>query len=545
MKNVVRGCCLSVVSCLVAVSPAIAKTALKSNFVKSTAIEVDRATRAPKVALDDSIEDRIPSVDRLSDVQPIDWAYQALKSLVERYRCLRGDSDGRFRGNEALTRFEFAAALNLCLDRVTARIEAAQEGRVTAEDMALLRRLQEEFASELTALQGRITSLEEQTAELEATQFSTTTVLRGSIDFRLTSAFGDRQAVSSGESPTDDIDSNLTFGHRTRLSFDTSFTGRDRLRTQLIAGNLNGFATSVTGTDMTRIAGSTNTGNSFRLNTLIYEFPVGDRTQMSIAARGDFTSRIIPSLNPVSSISNFGAESSLFARGFGSGFQASHQLTDKVALGFSYLVLSPENPEQGLFESQSQTAAQVTFTPSDRLGIGLLYARYYSDEPGQTVDLTANTGSQFARFPFGGSTATSSNSLGIASSYQVSDRFLMGGWLAYTNAIAESSPRRNGFDAPQGSDADIWSWAVTAALLDFGQAGNQLNFVFGVPSRLADNDIPGRSDRDVSYHIELSYRHQASDNIFVTPGVLLITDPEHNDENDAIWIGLVRTTFRF
>ncbi|MBE9040875.1 carbohydrate porin [Oscillatoriales cyanobacterium LEGE 11467] len=528
------------------VSPAIASSnVLERNFVKSAAIEVNGRTRSPKVALEDSIENRIPSVDRLSDVQPTDWAFEALKSLVERYGCVRGDGDGRFRGNEALTRFEFAAALNLCLDRVVARMGGAREDSMTAEDMVLLRRLQAEFASELTALQGRMTSLEARASDLEATQFSTTTVLRGDIDFRLTSAFGDRRAVSPGERPTDDIDSNLTLGYRANLAFDTSFTGRDRLRTQFVAGNLNSFASSVTGTEMTRIGRSTDTENSLRLNTLFYEFPVGDRTEISIAALGDYTSRILPNLSPVSSISNFGSESSIFSRGFGSGFQVYHQFSEKVAFGLSYLVLTPNDPEQGLFESQSQTFALVNFTPSDLLEIGLLYARYYSSEPGETVDLTANTGSQFAQLPFGGSTATSANSLGIASSYKVSDRFLMGGWLTYTNAIAESSPRRNGFDAPQGADADIWSWAVTATLLDAGKKGDRLNFVFGVPSRLADNDIPGRSDRDASYHIELSYRYQATDDISIVPGILLITDPEHNDENDDIWIGLVRTTFRF
>ncbi|HBB32401.1 MAG TPA: hypothetical protein DC064_11540, partial [Cyanobacteria bacterium UBA9273] len=43
---------------------------------------------------------------------PGDWAYEALRSLVERYGCIAGYPDGTFRGNRAMTRYEFAAGLN-------------------------------------------------------------------------------------------------------------------------------------------------------------------------------------------------------------------------------------------------------------------------------------------------------------------------------------------------------------------------------------------------------------------------------------------------
>jgi len=73
-----------------------------------------------------------------------------------------------------LTRYEFAAGLNACLDRVNELIAAASE-LVTREDLATLQRLQEEFAAELATLRGRVDALEATTAELEANQFSTTT----------------------------------------------------------------------------------------------------------------------------------------------------------------------------------------------------------------------------------------------------------------------------------------------------------------------------------------------------------------------------------
>jgi hypothetical protein len=57
---------------------------------------------------------QVNSVSQLSDVQPTDWAFQALQSLVERYGCIAGYSDGTYRGNRATGRYEFTAGLNSC-----------------------------------------------------------------------------------------------------------------------------------------------------------------------------------------------------------------------------------------------------------------------------------------------------------------------------------------------------------------------------------------------------------------------------------------------
>ena len=114
---------------------------------------------------------RSPASPSSSDVYPTDWAYQALAGLVETYGCVAGYPNGTFRGNRAMTRYEAAALLNACLDRVT---------EVTDE----LRRLLKEFETELAILKGRIDGLESRVGDLEATQFSTTTKLVASY-FRI------------------------------------------------------------------------------------------------------------------------------------------------------------------------------------------------------------------------------------------------------------------------------------------------------------------------------------------------------------------------
>ncbi|HBE32664.1 MAG TPA: hypothetical protein DD990_15425, partial [Cyanobacteria bacterium UBA11368] len=206
---------------------------------------------------------QVTSVSQLTDVDPTHWAFQALQSLVERYGCIEGYPDRTYRGNRALTRYEFAAGLNACLDRIQELIAAAVADLPSREDIATIRRLQEEFAAELATLRGRVDALEARTARLEAQQFSTTTKLRGEVIFALAGAFGDSRAVPSPGNPPDrddDIENNIILANRVRLNFDTSFSGRDLLRTRLQARNITQFDTAggdninVTGTNMSRLS---------------------------------------------------------------------------------------------------------------------------------------------------------------------------------------------------------------------------------------------------------------------------------------------------
>ena len=93
---------------------------------------------------------QVTSVSQLSDVQPTDWAFAALQSLVERYGCIAGYPNGTYRGNRALTRYEFAAGLNACLDRVNELIATSTANIVSREDLDTLQRLQQEFSAELS-----------------------------------------------------------------------------------------------------------------------------------------------------------------------------------------------------------------------------------------------------------------------------------------------------------------------------------------------------------------------------------------------------------
>ena len=226
---------------------------------------------------------QVTSISELRDVSPTDWAYEALRSLVERYGCIVGYPDRTFRGNRSTSRWEFAAGLNACLNTIERLLQ--ENVAVLREDIEKLKRLAQEFEQELIALGARVSNLEERVTFLEDHQFSTTTVLNGEVLFTVSSASGERAIDSRqrdllnqgmlGESATRRIDDNATFGFRTRLNFDTSFYGKDRLRTRLQAGTIVRYDRA-TGTTMARLGHDASTDADLEIDDLFYRFPIGN-----------------------------------------------------------------------------------------------------------------------------------------------------------------------------------------------------------------------------------------------------------------------------
>jgi hypothetical protein len=76
---------------------------------------------------------QLQSVQELRDVDPYNWSYQALKNLVEQYGCIVGYPDRTFRGEQALSRYEFAAGLNACMEALERRMIAAIKAQAEAQ----------------------------------------------------------------------------------------------------------------------------------------------------------------------------------------------------------------------------------------------------------------------------------------------------------------------------------------------------------------------------------------------------------------------------
>jgi len=203
-------------------------------------------TGSVALATDDhtSLLSQTTSVDQLSDVQPTDWAFQALQSLVKTYGGIAGYPDGSFRGNQALSRDEFAAALNSLLANFEPLIA---RGELPDSEFRTLQRLQAEFSTELSQVQARLTTLETDVADLETTQFSTTTILRGQAIFAVNAGgFGSDRIIAPRGAVITDSQPNATALYRMSLNFNTSFTANDLLQVRLVTGS-DGTTDNTTG----------------------------------------------------------------------------------------------------------------------------------------------------------------------------------------------------------------------------------------------------------------------------------------------------------
>jgi hypothetical protein len=450
--------------------------------------------------------------------------------------------------------------------------------------------LQEEFAAELATLRGRVDALEARTAELEARQFSTTTKLSGEAIFALNGVTGDRQALLPGRGGLPaDIKDNVTFSDRERLSLNTSFSGKDLLRVRLQARNTTPFGTNITGTNQTRLGFDGDEANSIFVDQLFYRVPLGSKIVFQAdAANVELNERGFNTFSPFESsgrgsISRYGRFSPIYRVGDNSlasgngllnsagGAGVSLHVNPQGPIGFDLGYFAPTSNQPGnnlgILRGSYAAIGQIDIQATKAFGLGLTYARTYDNaarRANNAISLFDNTGSQLASAPFG-NVPTSANNYGVEASFRFSPKFIIFGWAGYTQAIAQrnvsfsTTAGANGANltGPTGSKADIYYWAGGLAFPDFGKQGSLLGFLVGQSPRLAENDSvrefgdgivnPGRrrADGTSSYSIEGFYRFALTDNIDITPGALIVINPENNGANNNDYIGTLRTTFRF
>ncbi len=507
--------------------------------------------------------EQVTSVSQLTDVKPTDWAFQALQSLVERYGCIVGYPDRTYRGDRALTRYEFAAGLNACMDRIQELIATATADLVKKEDLEVVKRLQEEFAAELATLRGRVDGLEARTAMLEQQQFSTTTKLSGNVIFSLADLFG-----------ADGSENQTVFQNRVSLNLNTSFTGHDLLLLSMLAGNappfpLGGFrlpTTTAGGEPVTSPEGAldatfgANTNNSLLLLGGAYAFPVGKKMQAFILAANSVPFVFMPTLNPLDShvtgvgaISLFGQHNAIYSLGAaGAGAGINYHLSPQFLLSGFYVAdgLRANDPSagSGLFNGGYSVLGQLTWMPSPKFSLAATYNNTYFSSgrfgfnynglpiAGTAVANTLAGQTRLAPGPSFNPPPVITNSYGAQASYQVSPGFVISGWFgaSYARLIGEG-------------DGTILNYALTFAFPDLGKKGNMLGFVVGAEPYLTkfEGGNPQSFKTDIPWHLEGFYRYQMTDNISITPGFIVLTAPNQNASNGVDVIGTIRTTFTF
>jgi hypothetical protein len=498
---------------------------------------------------------QVTSVNQLRDVSPTAWAYEALRSLVERYGCIVGYPDRTFRGDRALTRWEFAAGLNACMNVMERLI---QEGvAVLREDIDKLKRLMEEYQAELAALGARVDNLEQRVAFLEDHQFSTTTKLRGEVIFSVADSFGGaasfRSRNNAGNIVTtggnDSDTSQAAFNDRVRLNFETSFTGKDMLRTRLQAGNFNSTFNQAgpTQTNMTRLAYDDGANNDVTLDDLFYRAPIATPfggVTLWVGANALNLDDVFTTSNPFLADSGTGAllrsqryNNIVFRGPSGAGAAARFNIGDIFQVTGTYLAdggtAGNPNPGNGLFNGSFSAGAQVGFSFIKFADISFVYVHSYQTSAamtGSSRGLFGGVSSPLTERPFG-NFATSADRFGLQGSAQVIPGFLnLGAWVGYANAQAQAGPL-------DGESTDIWSWNLNFSLLDLFSEGAVLSLGGG---QAPSSDYESTN----SYTVEGQYKFPVTKNIILTPGAFAIFNP-NNRGNETIWGGVLRTTFRF
>jgi hypothetical protein len=527
-------------------------------------------------------EEQVTSIDQFSDVKPTDWAYQALSNLIERYGCVAGYPNGTYKGGQAMTRYEAAALLNACLDRIT---------EVTDE----LKRLMAEFEKELAVLRGRVDGLEAKVGELEATQFSTTTKLQGDTVFVIgANAFGGSQnAVSTNNGAGGNgalfARNNrrragaTVFNYDVRLNFLTSFTGKDLLYTRLRSGNFNDSPFNGNPYNLMALdrAFAPDAGaDTVTLDRLYYRFPIGRDFTALVGAKARNTEflAITPGFYGSNILDVFQLYGAPATYNKGTGSMAGLMWKQNVKKGKPYFAISTSyvapngnigspdisNPDGsgGLFNGASRGSFLTQIGVAAPQWLITAAWRY-----GQCGDSMTRRGTQFARQTLDCASSIGNAANGGGSSY--SNNFAVtaawrpanSGWIPSVSlGWGISSINQVDYDVTPGygnrdNITQTQSWQVGLQWDDVFIKGNSAGMAVGQPTFVTglDNDrcTDGGcgSPNDGNYAWEWWYQFQVTDNISITPALFYLSRPNGQytayDKTNNVFGGLVQTRFKF
>ena len=506
--------------------------------------------------------DQVTSIGQFSDLRPTDWAYQALANLIERYGCVAGYPNGSYKGGQAMTRFEAAAMLNACLDRVT---------EITDE----FKRLIKEFERELALLRGRVDGLETRLAELAATQFSTTTKLSGLATFVVGANSFSGTAINTGANrvnrapnqftgkPRDPValPNATTFNYDLQLTLDTSFTGKDLLRTNLRAGN---FGNSVFGGEPHALAlaeleiafetdcGVLDCGNVVAIDKLFYQLPIGGGFTATVGARVGQEDMLAlwPSVYPADTILNLmtvnGAPAA-YGKNLGPGAGLWWQ-SNGLSLSANYVASNGQsgNPSVaaaagggGIGNRFSGATGSVQLAyQREQWGLAAIWSMVQPDTqyvPG-TTPLTHGA--------IDHNIDAKTNAFGLSGFWQP----LHSGWLPSLSLGWGINSTTYGSPQPIGSLSTSQSWLVGLQWTDLFIKGNDFGFAVAQPV-FATALSGGVTPNDGNYVWEWWYKFQVTDNITITPALIYLSRPlaqqTPSGQSFSQFGGLIKTSFRF
>ena len=539
---------------------------------------------------------QITNVQQLKDVSSTDWAYEALRSLVDRYGCIAGFPNQTYRGNQPLSRYEFAAGLNSCLNQIE-RLIASSEN-ISQADIETIQRLNQEFEAELATIGGRVDALENRTAILEDNQFSTTTKFSGNVFLNLTGATasddvlaetvsldvpfslrrGGRDANNNPIVSNITEDPEITLSYYTWLNFNSSFTGKDNLAVQLVAGNADSPANNYVsaglyntfGTPFTDQTGTASGANSVEVREIFYDFPIGEKLKVVIGPRINwyryFDNNAYTFFLTGASSYNSSGGTLVNPVDRGSGAIVTLDLNDSIAFKVGYLGENTEflpsaffntssDPNSGLFSATQTLTAELDFAIADRANIRLMYTRATVDNNQPIFDANGNitgfgiggaTGEPVygvADDGFGGTIGDApSDTFALNVDWQILDKLGIFGRYNYgSTSIRPVNP-----DLENG-EVNAQAFQAGLAFPDLGKEGALGTISFVVPFDVLDGEeflVSGAGDGGTQFDLEATYNFPLNDNLSILPAFYYVNSPNNFEDNPDIYVGNVRMQFR-
>jgi hypothetical protein len=465
-----------------------------------------------------------------------------------------------------MTRFEAAALLNACLDRVTEKTDELQK-------------LLDEFDKELTVLTARVDGLENKVGKLQAQQFSTTTRLRGEASMIL----GGIPGYTKGGSQF----GNTSFNYDSRLNFDTSYNGQDLLRTRLRSGNFSSQPFGSSSKTVFKLEKAESYNNGVFVDRLYYTFPVGKDKTFKLTAGAlvrntELTFKATAYQSDILDWTNLGGTSGVYNKATGPG--VGIQWAQKVPKGkggwlanVNYVVSGVRSCAQTTTTTvtngrKSSTISTGTCLEGGRIGADAASSEYGFFNAASGINATAQIGykaSQWGaavgyRYGTQGTNVRDSNGpSGQTLAYNQTDNSVA--FNAYwqpkkTGAIPSISagygynfvngaiPKTNlGSTALSTLAQSSKSWFLGFQWDDAFIKGNAAGISFGQPNYAAGATLNG------PWLAEFFYKYQVSNNVSITPTLFYASGVNNNttDSNgrgQSSFSGLggvIQTVFKF
>lgn len=443
--------------------------------------------------------DQVTSVSELSDVRPGDWAFEAVRSLVERYGVISGYPDRTFRGNRPLSRNEFAAAIATVIGKIEEQLLAGNANTTLAEDVQTIRRLITAYGNALSQLRSRVDNINTRIAVVEQQQFSTTTQLNGQVYYVL----------------TDGTRANATVVSRVRLNLLTSFQGNDRLVTQFEAGNNGGDAIARAHNERQNLLGTTGiladgggldpvgVTPQLKIRKLYYAFRPVENLEIAVGSNlppSDFIDR-----------NSFANQS---GQNFGSSFFANNPLIvqneiDRFGGAGAAIAWSPDRN----FTFRALYAAADSSNP----GAGLFRDRYQASLeaeyalPNQPIKVQL----QYTNAEING---TQINAAGLGAEWAIQQRY---GVFGIFGRLGIGSYR--GFNTLLQQDLDLnpKTWTLGVSFQNFLIPGSKAGVAIGQPF------ITSRLGNATQTNFEAFFGLLLNDRLNVSPSVTVVTNPNN------------------